>query len=245
MSEVQSLARGLQIIEKLAQSKESLSITELADEYGVDKGSISRMMQTLANYGFAEREQDGRKYILGPSVVRLSRMLLMRTPLRDTAKIYLKQLVELTGECSHLAIVAQGQALYIDQEESPSALRVTTGIGTLAPLHCTALGKIFLGFAGVPINSELTPFTLRTITDMAILERHLEIVRSQGYAVDDEEYNPGVRCIAVPIFDYRGKCVAAVGVSGPTSRLSLEQMQKVATIVVDIGKSLTAKLSFR
>ena len=93
MSEVQSLARGLQIIEKLAQSKESLSITELADEYGVDKGSISRMMQTLANYGFAEREQDGRKYILGPSVVRLSRMLLMRTPLRDTAKIYLKQLV--------------------------------------------------------------------------------------------------------------------------------------------------------
>jgi len=80
---------------------------------------------------------------------------------------------------------------------------------------------------------------------MAILERHLEIVRSQGYAVDDEEYNPGVRCIAVPIFDYRGKCVAAVGVSGPTSRLSLEQMQKVATIVVDIGKSLTAKLSFR
>ncbi len=145
MSEVQSLARGLQIIEKLAQSKESLSITELADEYGVDKGSISRMMQTLANYGFAEREQDGRKYILGPSVVRLSRMLLMRTPLRDTAKIYLKQLVELTGECSHLAILAQGQALYIDQEESPSALRVTTGIGTLAPSALHGFGENISG----------------------------------------------------------------------------------------------------
>jgi IclR family transcriptional regulator, KDG regulon repressor len=245
MSEVQSLARGLQIIEKLAQSKESLSITELADEYGVDKGSISRMMQTLANYGFAEREQDSRKYILGPQVVRLSRMLLLRTPLRDTAKSYLKQLVQLTGECAHLAILAQAQALYIDQEESPYDLRVTTGIGTLAPLHCTALGKIFLGFAGVPIKQELTAFTLRTITDLVMLERHLDIVRTQGYAVDDEEYNPGVRCIAVPIFDYRGKCVAAIGVSGPTSRLSLEQMQTVASVVVQVGKSLTAKLSFQ
>ncbi len=244
MSEVQSLARGLQIIEKLAQAADGLSITELAEEYEIDKGNISRMMQTLAKYGFAEKSQESRKYILGPQVVRLSRMLLMRTPLRDSAKAFLKQLVEQTGECAHLAILAQGQALYIDQEEFSSALRVTTGIGTLAPLHCTALGKIFLAYAGAPIISELSAFTLRTITDLAMLERHLDIVRNQGYAIDDEEYNPGVRCIAVPIIDYRGKCVAAVGVSGPTSRLPLEQMQSVAQIVVQVGKALSAKLSF-
>lgn len=244
MSEVQSLARGLQIIQKLAQSEEGLGITEIAEEFGGDKGNISRMMQTLAKYGFAERAIDGRKYVLGPQVVRLSQMLLMRTTIRGSAKIYLKQLVEQTGECAHLAILSQNQALYIDQEESPSALRVTTGIGTMAPLHCTALGKIFLAFSGAKINSALNPYTPRTITDQAMLDRHLDIVREQGFAIDDEEYNLGVRCIAVPVYDYRGKCVAAIGISGPTSRLLLEQMQSTTQIVVEIGKSLSAKLSF-
>lgn len=243
MKEVQSLARGLQIIEKLAQSDEGLSITKLAEEFQVDKGNISRMMQTLESYGYAEREKDGRKYILGSQVVRLGRMLLAKTPLRDTAKVFLKQLVEKTGECAHLAILSQGQALYIDQEESPSVLRVINGIGTLAPLHCTALGKIFLAYANEPIGPTLNSYTLRTITDRAMLERHLDIVRSQGFAVDDEEYNSGVRCIAVPIFDYRGRCTAAIGISGPTSRLGLEQMQSVSQIVVEIGKSLSSKFS--
>lgn len=243
MKEVQSLARGLQIIEKLAQSDKGLSITKLAEEFEVDKGNISRMMQTLENYGYAEREKDGRKYILGSQVVRLGRMLLAKTPLRETAKSYLKEMVEQTGECAHLAILSQGQALYIDQEESPSVLRVITSIGTLAPLHCTALGKIFLAFANEPIGAVLNSYTLRTITDREMLEHHLDVVRSQGFAVDDEEYNSGVRCIAVPVFDYRGKCAAAIGVSGPTSRLGLEQMPVVSQKVVEIGKALSAKLT--
>jgi DNA-binding IclR family transcriptional regulator len=244
MSEVQSLARGLQIIEKLAQSETGLSITELAEEFGIDKGNLSRMMQTLVKYGFAEREKEGRKYVLGPQVVRLSRMLLLRSTLRDTAKPYLKQLVEQTGECAHLAILTQNQALYIDQVDSPSALRVTAGIGTMAPLHCTALGKVLLAFTGEPIHPPLKSFTLRTITDQTILERHLDLVRTQGYAIDDEENYDGVRCIAVPVFDYRGKCVAAIGISGPMSRLSLEQLQDASLIVLEAGKALSAKLSF-
>jgi IclR family transcriptional regulator, KDG regulon repressor len=243
MSEVKSLARGLQLLENLAESEEGLGVSDLARKYNVDKSSISRMMQTLEKYGFAERDKKGRKYILGPQVVRLSRMLLLKTPLRDTAKSYLKELVEQTGECAHLAILTQNQAMYIDQEESLSALRVATGIGTLAPLHCTALGKVFLTFSGAPINSSLNAYTIRTITNRTILEMQLDTVRKNGYAVDDEEYNEGVRCIAVPVYDFRGKCVAAVGISGPTSRLALERLYTYAQIVVGIGKKLSAKLS--
>jgi IclR family transcriptional regulator, KDG regulon repressor len=244
MSEVKSLARGLQIIEKLAESSEGSSVNDLAEKFGVDKSNISRMMQTLAKYGFAEREKDSRKYILGPQVVRLSRLLLMRTPLRDSSKFYLKQLVERTGECAHLAILTQGQALYIDQEESQSVLRVATGIGTLAPLHCTALGKVFLAFSDGPVASNLAAYTMRTITDRSVLEMQLEIIRGKGYAVDDEEYNEGVRCIAVPVYDFRGKCVAAIGISGPTSRLTLELLHSYAQSVVEIGKMLSSKLSY-
>jgi IclR family KDG regulon transcriptional repressor len=245
MAEIQSLARGLMILEKLAQSSEGLGITELAEEFGIDKGSASRLLQTLANYGFAEKDHRTRRYILGPQIVRLSRLVLTRNPLRETAKPYLRQLVDATGECAHLAIVAQGQAFYIDQEESPMSLRVTTGVGTLAPLYCTALGKVLLAFANASLPEELKTFTMRTITDQNLLQHHLDQVRIQGYAIDDEEFEVGVRCIAVPVYDYRDKCVAAIGISGPTSRLTLESLPKMAHTVQDIGSSLSSRLSFK
>jgi IclR family transcriptional regulator, KDG regulon repressor len=245
MGELQSLARGLQILEKMANAPEGIGITDLADEFAIDKGSISRLMQTLANYGFAEKDERTRKYILGPQIVRLSRAVLTHMPLRETAKPYLQKLVDLTGECAHLAILAKGEALYIDQAESPSALRVPTEIGTLAPLHCTALGKILLAFAGAPISENLQSYTFRTITDHSTIQHHIDQVKNLGYAMDDEEYNPGVRCIAVPVFDYRDRCVAAIGISGPTSRLPLENIANVVKTVQEIGQTLSARLSFK
>jgi len=245
MSELQSLARGLQILEKMANSPDGIGITDLADEFNVDKGSISRLMQTLANYGFAEKDERTRKFILGPQIVRLSRTVLMNMPLRETGKPYLQKLVDLTGECAHMAILAKGEALYIDEAESPSALRVSTSVGTLAPLYCTALGKILLAYASAPLPEKFVSYTFRTITDPAVLRHHIEVVYSQGYAMDDEEYHPGVRCIAVPVFDYRNRCLAAIGISGPTSRLPLENIAKVVKTVQEVGQTLSARLSFK
>jgi IclR family transcriptional regulator, KDG regulon repressor len=245
MSEVQTLARGLMILDKLAEAQDGLGITELADLFEVDKGSMSRVLQTLSNYGFAEKDERTRKYILGPQIVRLSRTVLTRMPLRETAKPFLQKLVDQTGECAHLAILAKGEALYIDQAESPSALRVTTGVGTLAPLHCTALGKILLAFANAPVAENIQSYTFRTITDPVAIQHHIDQVRNQRYAMDDEEYHLGVRCIAVPVFDYRERCVAAIGISGPTSRLPLENIANVVKTVQDIGQTLSARLSFK
>jgi IclR family acetate operon transcriptional repressor len=245
MTEIRSLARGLQIIQKMADSPDGVSITDLADEFGVDKGSISRLLQTLTSYGFAEKDPNSRRFILGPQIVRLSRLVLTRMPLRETAKPFLRQLVEATGECAHLAILAQGKALYIDQVESEAVLRVTTGVGTLAPLYCTALGKVLLAFGAGPIPAEMQAYTLRTITDPILLQHHLEQVRAQKVGIDDEEYTHGVRCIAVPVYDFRDKCVAAIGISGPVSRLTLEKMPQMIQITQEIGDALSARLSFR
>ncbi len=245
MAEIQTLARGLQILNALADAQDGLSITELAENFAVDKGNMSRVLQTLANYGFAEKNPQTRRYFLGPQIVRLSRSLLARISLRDSAKPYLNQLVEATGECAHLAILAQGQAVYIDQAESPQSLRVTTGVGTIAPLYCTALGKVLLAFGAAEMPDTLEAFTPRTITDVGMLQRHLEIVRNRGYALDDEEFEVGVRCVAAPISDYREQCIAAIGISGPTSRLSLDVLPDAAQIVTEIGKALSARLSFK
>jgi IclR family transcriptional regulator, KDG regulon repressor len=245
LSEIQSLARGLRTMELMAASEDGVGITELADSLGIDKSSASRLVQTLVNYGFAEQVVVSRRYKLGPQVVRLSRSLLTRMPLRDEAKPFLRQLVDQTGECAHLAILTQGQALYIDQVESPASLRVTTGVGTLAPLHCTALGKCLMAFSpDVPLPKDLPAFTPRTITDTKTLSAHLEQTRQRGYAVDDEEYDYGVRCVAAPVFDFRGKVIGAIGISGPAGRMGLDKITDVGSIVMQASQALSDRMSF-
>jgi DNA-binding IclR family transcriptional regulator len=149
-----------------------------------------------------------------------------------------------SGECAHLAIHAQGKALYIDQVESPASLRVNAQVGTMNPLHCTALGKVLLAFGAAGLPSTLESHTANTITDYASLSIHLEEIRHSGYALDDEEFDSGVRCIAVPVFDFRGKVIGAFGISGPSSRMTLEKLKELKETVISIGKQLTEKMVF-
>ena len=244
MAEIQSLARGLKILDLLGQSSDGISITELAETLNVDKGSASRLVSTLAHYGYAEKDEVTRRFHLGSQVVSLSRSVLTRMPLREAAKPYLRQLMERTGECAHLAIAAQGKTLYIDQVESPATLRVNAQVGTMNPLHCTALGKALLAFGDLDLPADLESFTPHTITNVETLRRHLDEVRRLGYAVDDEEFDPGVRCIAVPVFDFRGKAVGSIGISGPSSRISSEQLPGMAKTVMGIGKLLSERMTF-
>jgi len=245
VAEIQSLARGLKILELLANSDNGMGITALAAELQIDKGSASRLLATLANYGFSEKDPDTRRYKLGPRIVSLSRSLLTKMPLREAAKPFLHQLVRETGECAHLGVCAQKKMLYIDQVESPETLRVNAEVGSTAPFHCTALGKALIAWGGAPLPEELTSFTARTITDLDSLKFNMEQARRQGYAVDDEEFDYGVRCIAAPVFDYRGKVVGAIGISGPTARITLEKVPVLAESVMKTATALSDKMSFK
>lgn len=239
---IQSLARGLEILDLLASAENGMSVTEFAQRLDVDKSSASRLLQTLAFYGYAEQDTDTRRYVLGHKVLLLSNSVLNRMPLRDHAHPVLKQLTQATGECSHMAILAQGKALYIDQVESPSILRVETEIGTMAPLHCTALGKVLLAFNHSVVPEALHAHTPRTITDPAALKHHIDQVYRQGYATDDEEHVPGVRCIAAPVYSFRGRVVGAIGISGPAGRMTYDKFPKLAESVLDRAGELSRRL---
>lgn len=245
MSEIQSVARALKILNTLGEADEGVGVTELARAMDMDKGSVSRVMQTLAQQGFAEQDPSTRRYTLGPQLVVLGQRLLARMPLRDQAHPYLRQLVDATGECAHLAVAAQGQVLYVDQVESAATLRVNTGVGTLAPMHSTALGKCLMAFGNAAIPEPLTAFTTRTITSAEALKLHLEQTRRQGYAIDDEEYSYDVRCVAVPVINHQNQVVAAIGISGPAGRMGLERLPELASVVREIGTALSNRLSFK
>ena len=244
MREIQSLARGLRILNILVARKSPVSITSIAAELEIDKGSASLLMQTLSNYGFAEKDPQTRQFTLGPALVQLSRSLLTAMPLRETAKPFLLQLVNETGECAHLGIYSQGKVLYIDQVESTHTLRVNTEVGYTAPLHCTALGKVLMAWGTAEPPNELESYTPRTIIDPTLLQFDLDKTKSIGYAIDDEEFVYGVRCVAAPVMDYRGKVIGALGISGPAARITMERLPEMARKVTAIAKALSDRMSF-
>ena len=167
MAEIQALAKGLKILNLLEHSRQRHG------NHRNRQASFHRQEQRLApacirspTTASSNKTTDSARYQLGPQLLTLGQHLLNRITLRDHARPYLHELVDKTGECAHLAIQAQRQALYIDQVESTAALRVESEIGTLSPLHCTALGKVMLAFGRRDsMPEELRPFTHRTVTD--------------------------------------------------------------------------------
>lgn len=242
LTEIQSLARGLQILNHMAESDGSLGVTELADLLAVDKSTASRLVKTLVAYDYVQPDPGSRRYVLGKKVVQLSWQVLNRLPLRDFTQPALMRLMQETGECSHVAVYSQKQVLVIEDVDSPAPLRVVSGAGRLIPMHCTALGKCLLAFAHIPLPTDLPMQTAYTIIDRATLQQHLDVVRAQGYAVDDEENHMGVRCIASPILDPGGEAVATVGISGPAVRVTRERIPELAALVVEAAGQLSTRL---
>ncbi len=244
MSEIQSLARGLIIMDLIANAEDGMSITELAGFLDIDKSSVSRLVRTLVNREYVQQKAGSRCYILGNRLYRMSWQLLNRMPVRQKAKSYLYRLVQTSGECAHTAVYSEGKALVIDDVEAEASLRVAGRIGRLIPLHSTAVGKALLAFSDVPMPETLVAETTRTLTDPACLAEHLTAIREQGYALDDEEHEEHVRCMAAPVYDYTGIAIATIGISGPTVRVTDERIPMLARQVMDAAWQLSAELGY-
>ncbi len=244
MSEIQSLARGLQIIDMVWQAGNSVGITELAEKLGVDKSSASRLVKTLVAAGYLQQERGSRRFVVGTRLYQMGWELVNRMPLREKARKYLYRLVNDTEECAHTAVYSEGKALMIDDVEAAHSLRVVGGIGRLLPMHCTAVGKTLLAFGELPPPQRLERKMPNTITDPAALTEHLARVCELGYAYDDEEHQPGVRCLAAPVYNRTGMAVAAIGISGPTVRVTDHRVAVLAGHVIRAARDLSAELGY-
>jgi len=245
MREIQSLARGLQIVDLLMQSQSPKSVTELADFLEVDKSTASRLVRTLENYGYVQQAKNSRAYVVGKRLHSIGWQLTNRYALREMALPVLKQLVRKTDECSHIGVYSSGKALVIEDVQSEtSSLRVIGGAGRLIHVHNTALGKALLAFGDFPIPDTLPRITANSITEPEQFQTELESIRQRGYAVDDEENEYGVRCIAAPVFDALGIAVASMGVSAPTARLQPGDVESFGQIVKEMAYHLSCELGY-
>jgi IclR family transcriptional regulator, acetate operon repressor len=245
---IQSLGRGLTILEAVAESTEPVPLKQLTGLLGIDRSSVFRLANTLRQRRFLANP-DGRKdYILGPSVWRLSRKY-GRNVLITFCREQLRALSSATGETAHLAVRDGNQALFIDCHVATGQVLTVSGqTGELVPLHATAHGKALLAdFDGLELEAlmgapTLTGYTKRTTTSIADLARACNRIGERGYATDDGEFIEGLRCVASPIRDQDGLIIASIGVSAPLSRFPKNQYVTCGRQVSEIARAITASI---
>lgn len=229
---LQSLTRGLRALDILYASDRPLRLTEIADDLGVEKSNASHILKTLVASGYASQD-DSRRYLASargqeaPREHSLSDVVACKERCRPA----LEALVRETGECAHLAVLVETRVWYIDKVDSTLPLKVDHPVGSLSPLHCTALGKAFLAFGNAAIPADRARYTPKTITDQDTLLVEITRIRGRGYAIDDEEFAPGIRCAARPVFDAHGQMIAALGVSGPSVRVDDARLTELGELV--------------
>ncbi|MBA2875865.1 IclR family transcriptional regulator [Thermaerobacillus caldiproteolyticus] len=247
---VKSVSRALDIISIVSSKKDGLGVTEISKQMDINKSSVYRILSTLVQYGYIEQDKETDRYKLGYKFLEISSKLLESIDLRKEAKPYLQELESETNEVIHLVVYDQGEVIYIEKLEGTETLRMHSKVGKRAPMHCTAVGKAIL--AHLPYNVVLDILerkgmpmhTDKTITDKDEFLKELIQVKQQGYALDLEENEYGIRCIAVPIFDHLGRVIAAVSVSGPTIRMTDERIEQLQTRMLQIGKQISARLGY-
>jgi IclR family acetate operon transcriptional repressor len=247
---IQSLDRGLSILEAVARSSSPVPLGQLTNLLGIDRSSVFRLANTLKRRGFLANPNGRKDYILGPSVWRLSRKYDW-SMLISFCHERLVELARATGETAHLAVREGRQALFIDHHAATNQIIVVSGqTGEFVPLYCTAHGKALLADCGAAElkaifgDTQFRAHTPRTATSIAELAAACGRIKADGYAFDDTEFTEEVRCMAAPVRDEDGKIVASIGISAPVKRFPRERAAEFARQVMDaaveIGAVLTA-----
>lgn len=250
INSIKSLNKALDILDYFVQKRTSIGVSDISSSLGLNKSTVHGVLNTLLQRGIVEQDPATSKYRLGLFLLQFASVVLDSIEVRLVAKPYLEELVNRHGETVHLVVLRQGEVVYIDKQESPHAMRISTEIGKRLPAHCTGVGKVLLASLSekelefILTERSLEKYTLNTITDPQTLKRQLQEIKNKGYATDNEEIEEGLRCVAAPIRDYLGQVVAAVSIAGPSMRMSLEKMESIAESVKEIAGHISTALGY-
>jgi IclR family KDG regulon transcriptional repressor len=252
---VQTIARASSILDILGQNPQGISIRELSAKIRLPKGTTHRLLSSLFYFGYVRQDSKTRNYFLGLKLVELGNLLLSQIDLRKEAEPFLRELVERTKETVHMVFLDRNEIVYIDKVEtdhSPGGLRMASRVGLRNPAHSCAVGKVLLAHLSeeelnhIIDEKGLPKRTENTITNPIQLKEHLKVIRTQGYAIDDEENEKGIRCVAAPIYNEGGKAVAAVSVSGPAFRVTKKVIQEtLKKEVMETAYNISGRLGYR
>ena len=245
---IQAVDHALDLLEQFHGDVDELGVTELSKRLKLHKNNVFRLLATLESRGYIEQNRVTENYRLGLKTLELGQTFIKQMGLLRQSRPVLEWLVKECNETTYVAILKELHIVYLDVVETDLTVRVVPRVGARLPAYCTAAGKVQLAYMTdeelenyLPAK-ELKRYTPNTIIDKDELKRHLKTVAEQGYALDNEELDIGVRCVGAPIRDYTRRIIGAVSVSGPSMRFSDERMEKE---LIPLVKKASEEISFK
>jgi DNA-binding IclR family transcriptional regulator len=246
---VQALDRAFAVLDLLGESDTPQGLAQVATSLQLHKSTAHRFLMVLEKHRMVERTAGG-KFRLGLKLFDLGNRAIEQYDLRERAQPHLRRLVAETEETAHLCILEGTHVIYIDKIEPARSVRMITRIGASNPVHCTSVGKAILAFLPEERITDILGrlrferYTSNTISTVEALRAEIEKTRRRGYAVDDEEFEEGLRCIAVPVLDAQRLPVAAVSVSGPSFRVTAQKLPAIANHLLQCVRGISVDMGF-
>ena len=244
---VQSIDRAFDILEVLVENSDGLGVTEISQKLNIHKSTVYRLLSTLQYRGYVKKDNND-KYKIGLKLFEVGSKVIDNIDLRSEVNPYLREIMRISEETVHLGILDDNQVVYIDKVESQNTIRMYSKIGRRNHASSTSLGKVLLAYSDKEvveqvINEEgLKKLTENTITEENEFYKHLSQIKQQGYAIDDEEQEYGIRCIAGPIFNHKGDIIAAFSISGPVMRMTHEKVDSLKEVVKEYSNKISKAL---
>lgn len=246
---VETLIRFFKIIDLLENSSE-LRLKDIADKLSLDKSTAHRFLKTLLKYNYIKINPANKKYSLGLKFLNIATKIIDSIDVRNVAHSYLIELEEYTNETIHLTTFDGKRVVYIDKIESRKPIRMYSRIGNVAPINCTAAGKVILAFQKDDVINrvidelDFIPLTNNTITNKEEFLKNLEEVREKGFAIDNSEHEENICCIAAPIRDYSRVVKHAVSISAIKTRMNLSKLVSYKNILIQKADMISRELGF-
>ncbi len=247
---VQSIGRAFAIMEEIARNRDGISLAELSKRVGLHNSTTFHLVKTMVSLGYVRQLKDSKRYRIGRPLFALAANALDEVEMMSLATPVLEDLSRETGESAHFSVRMGDSVVVLARTSGPGAFQLTDRVGVVRPAHCTALGKVVLAalppdqFEGFLARTELNALTPHTIVTADRLRREIAEVRRAGMAIDDGEFDPELRCVAVAVRDFSGQVIGAIGISGPVWRLSIEGLHKRARITRVAADRLSSEFGF-
>ena len=250
-AQVQSLTRGLSILEALATAEAGISLTDIAHRVDLPPSTTHRLLSTLEKMGYVYQSEELGHWYVGLQAFTVGSGFLANRDFVGQSHVYMRRLMEQSGETANLAILDGTEAVFVAQVQCREMMRILVKLGSRVPLHASGVGKaIFAALPDEQIDAILKVKGLPRITGNTIVAPEtmwaaLKVIRHRGYSFDDEEHAPGTRCVAATIYDEYAEPLGAISLAGPSSRLPDERIRQLGPIVAHTAEELTRKLGGR
>jgi DNA-binding IclR family transcriptional regulator len=239
--------KALAVLDLMGERRRPLTVAEVAEQVGADRATAYRMLMTLVQAGYVDRDDSAKHYRLSFKVLSLARHLVSEDERASLILATLRRISDETGETVHYSVLDRDAAVLVFRAKGTQRVAVDFQIGDRSPLHCTSIGKVLLAYqepsaAEAVIAAGLPRVAPNTITDPEALRSELSAVRAQGYAYDDLEFAPDMRCLAVPVFENGGAVPGGIAISGPSSRLDRATLRALRTVATRHAEALSQLL---